>query len=366
MGYTMSKLFFKAFYWLGIAANVLAIVAFVHSNLGTPPTLEASPVVLAPASSEFDHAPRLSRQEFEPLASGKQLGVSLADVTATKFQSLLAFEEMLGRNMNYLLMFQAWGDGDTTFPQEMVTYLRQLEIIPIFTFEPWQRNFSDPAKYQPEFALSSIIEGEFDDQLISWAVAARDSGLPEIVVRFAQEMSTPLGMAIWYPWQGDPGMYVSAYRHVVDVFRSQSADNVKFMWNPIIFYNDANIDSYYPGEKYVDNIGLTVINMGEITGGKGEDYGWVGCDFLIQEQMSAVRGYHKPVIIAELLSNDIGGDKATWYSECLSMAINDPTITAIISVQTKPQDSWSTENVDWRVNSSLKSLSAFRKELNQF
>ena len=57
-----------------------------------------------------------------------------------------------------------------------------------------------------------------------------------------------------YPWSHwTPTEYIAAYRHFVNVCRGV-ASNAKFMWSP---RGEANLRDYYPGNDYVDSIGLS-------------------------------------------------------------------------------------------------------------
>ena len=60
-------------------------------------------------------------------------------------------------------------------------------------------------------------------------------------------------------WASD---FVPAYRNIVTSMRSVSGANFKFVWNPLESSNvscpGVHLESYYPGDKYVDVIGLDV------------------------------------------------------------------------------------------------------------
>jgi hypothetical protein len=73
----------------------------------------------------------------------------------------------------------------------------------------------------------------------------------------------------WYPWFHDPAVYVQAWRHVVDQFRSVGATNAKFIFAPSEnLYQKGDADfmtlaqQYWPGPDHVDYIGTTMVNAG--------------------------------------------------------------------------------------------------------
>jgi mannan endo-1,4-beta-mannosidase len=84
-----------------------------------------------------------------------------------------------------------------------------------------------------------------------------------VYLRYAHEMN-----GFWYPWSRDPRNYRRAWRHVVRVVRAAGARNVRFVWsaNPNL-YDPArtwwtNLKRYWPGSRWVDVVGSTMINFG--------------------------------------------------------------------------------------------------------
>ena len=56
----------------------------------------------------------------------------------------------------------------------------------------------------------------------------------------------------------DPSQYVLAWRHVHDIFTAVEATNVIWVWSPNIIWNTfTDLASLYPGNSYVDWIGLS-------------------------------------------------------------------------------------------------------------
>ncbi len=73
----------------------------------------------------------------------------------------------------------------------------------------------------------------------------------------------------WFPWSegvngNKSGEFVTAWRHVHDIFTSVGATNVTWVWCPNIDpTNDfQNLESLYPGDEYVDWTGLDGYNWG--------------------------------------------------------------------------------------------------------
>ncbi|MEA3493678.1 MAG: glycosyl hydrolase [Candidatus Margulisiibacteriota bacterium] len=94
-----------------------------------------------------------------------------------------------------------------------------------------------------KYSLEDIVAGKFDQLLIKFAKGAKAFGKP-VFVSFAHEMNSD-----WYPWAGNPALYIKAWRHVHAVMKKAGACNITWVWNPDV---SSRPDKYYPGRKYVD------------------------------------------------------------------------------------------------------------------
>ena len=68
----------------------------------------------------------------------------------------------------------------------------------------------------------------------------------------------------WYPWQvgeGGQAAYIAGYRHVVTLLRGLAGAAFRFCWNPTLGVGNLTgkgTESCYPGDSYVDEIGVDV------------------------------------------------------------------------------------------------------------
>ena len=87
-------------------------------------------------------------------------------------------------------------------------------------------------------------------------------GLGGALLRIGREFN-----ASWYPWQvteGNQASYIAGYQHVVDVLRALPGAAFRFCWNPILGVGNLTargVESCYPGNAYVDEIGLDVYDF---------------------------------------------------------------------------------------------------------
>jgi mannan endo-1,4-beta-mannosidase len=86
-----------------------------------------------------------------------------------------------------------------------------------------------------------------------------------VYLRYAHEMN-----GTWYPWSYEPRMYVLAWRRLVRLFRAVGVRNVRFVWspNPNTYQGKRpwlqHLRLYWPGSRYVDYVGSTMINFGGV------------------------------------------------------------------------------------------------------
>ena len=101
---------------------------------------------------------------------------------------------------------------------------------------------------EPLDGLDMIKDGP---AIREFARQANEAGIP-IFIRFAGEMNGD-----WVPWYDTTGKkYIEKFRLVHDIFE-QEAPNVAFVWAPN-FYPYWNTEMYYPGDQYVDWVGVSL------------------------------------------------------------------------------------------------------------
>jgi hypothetical protein len=103
-------------------------------------------------------------------------------------------------------------------------------------------------------SLAKISSGGEDRWLSRYARAASSLHSP-VIMSFAPEAN-----GTWYTWgykHDQPGEFVSAWRHVVTVFREAGARNIKWAWiMNVQFAGSENIRLLWPGAAFVNILGL--------------------------------------------------------------------------------------------------------------
>ena len=101
--------------------------------------------------------------------------------------------------------------------------------------------------------FADIVAGKYDSQLAEQSIQVKDlSGTVWLRLFFEPDMDAQLCAN---PTQS-ASLYVSAYRHIVNIFRSDGATNVRWVWAPgQSLYASGLLPLWYPGADVVDVVG---------------------------------------------------------------------------------------------------------------
>ncbi|MDD9268681.1 stalk domain-containing protein [Paenibacillus sp. GCM10023248] len=167
--------------------------------------------------------------KFEP-AYGTYLGM-YAEQDPKVGNMFTKNESVYGKKHAIYLAYAHWGQG---FP---ATYAKRAK----------EAGGALQIAWEPDDGLDPVTDGDY---LRKWARDAKAAGIP-IFLRFAGEMN-----GAWVKWHGNPAQYIAKFRMLHDVFAAE-APNVAMVWSPgDVPAND--IDPYYPGDAYVDWVGVSL------------------------------------------------------------------------------------------------------------
>ena len=162
----------------------------------------------------------------------------------TALQELASSEQQLGRQLD---IYHVYYHVDKALPTaDMVSAARSGHTI-LMAFDP------DPVNSTPTW--QEIWQGTQDATLIKRAQELRAFGYP-VMLNFDHEADANIGP------NGTPSDYVKAYQHVYNLFQSQGATNVIWVWDMrgSLFTSSAGADSMYPGDQYVDWVAADAYN----------------------------------------------------------------------------------------------------------
>ena len=177
----------------------------------------------------------------------------------------------------------------------------------MITWEPWKATQKSAIDYE------ALLAGKDDAYIREFALRLKAIG-KTVFLRFAHEMNGD-----WYPWSGmkiGKEVYQGMFRHIRQVFDDAGVRNVRWVFS----INADNVPAQntyaacYPGDRYVDYIGLDGYNWGV-----SRDWSrWRSFqDIFSGIYREVVRRYKKPVILSEFSSSSAGGDKVRWIEEAL-------------------------------------------------
>ena len=106
--------------------------------------------------------------------------------------------------------------------------------------------------------LAQGAAGRFDDVFRNFAARLVERGYPNAVVRIGWEFNGE-----WYPWAAskDPQNWIAYWRRIVTVMRAVPGSQFKFDWCPGNGWTTFLAENAYPGDAYVDIIGLDAYNQ---------------------------------------------------------------------------------------------------------
>jgi mannan endo-1,4-beta-mannosidase len=170
---------------------------------------------------------------------------AFANGVPDSYAPIESFAGTTGVQPNIALYYSGWGEPfQTAFARQAAKH----DAVPLVQIEP------------VGISLTAIIDGAYDTYLKSYANAVASFGAQTghgVIIGFAHE---PNGS--WYQWgfkHVPPAVWIAAWRHVVNVFRHQGADDVTWLWTVNIVDVRGGIAApgpWWPGSRYVTWVGI--------------------------------------------------------------------------------------------------------------
>ncbi len=304
--------------------GVMLSVALVAALAGLVTTGTAAAAVVPPAGTVYP-------------------GVSV-DGSLGLSSELDAYQLAAGKKPAVIMDYRDWAHTPD-FPTDFANLVASRGATPMLTWEPWDYT---AGATQPAYRLSAITGGAFDTLIRRWAAEVKAWNRP-LMLRFAHEMN-----GNWYPWSeavngNAAGQYVSAYRHVVSLFRAAGATNVTWVWSPNVVYpGSVPLGRLFPGNAYVDWTALDGYNFGTTAAS-----GWQTFEQVFGPSIAQVRSLStKPFMIGEVGSAEQGGSKAAWITDFFARLAARPEILAFVWFNHDKE-------ADWRIQSSPTARTAY-------
>jgi mannan endo-1,4-beta-mannosidase len=181
-----------------------------------------------------------------PATPQSYLGVYVKGTPAS-YDGVTAFANATGARPDLVMYYSGWY---VPFPVGFATTVANNGAVPLVQM--------DPNKEGAKISIVGIASGRYDGYLTAYAEAVRNYRHP-VILSFGHEMN-----GSWSPWgygHTSAQTFVSAWRHIVSLFRELEVKNVTWLWTVNIINNTQHgrIPSpapWWPGNSYVNWVGI--------------------------------------------------------------------------------------------------------------
>ncbi len=280
-------------------------------------------------------------------------GAFLADKPSV--EDIANFKDKYGKNPFLTMIFVDWNNFAD---EKIVNDVYSRDCVLFITWEPWE------AKSREKIDYDGLLSGKYDKYITDFARQLKGIKKP-VFLRFAHEMN-----GNWYPWSGiniGKDKYVRTYRYIKDIFHSNNTDNVKWVfsvnWEDVP-KQDNHFALYYPGDDYVDYIGIDGYNWGSTRSWSR----WMSFKDIFGQRYKEISGsFKKPILISEFSSVSSGGNKGEWIREAVRGIKKMKEIKGFILFNLDKEADWSfsiENNAGKELNRALKD--SYYKDNNHF
>lgn len=259
-------------------------------------------------------------------------------------EDILRFKDAFGKKPYLVMVFLDWEDF---LDKKVIAEVYSQDCSLIVTWEPWK------AETKEGIDFDGLTDGKFDRYIREFALQLKSIKEP-VFLRFAHE---PNGN--WYPWSGvkiGRIKYLAVYRYIHDIFKELEVANVKWVftvnWEDVPKENNGFL-LYYPGDSYVDYIGLDGYNWGNTQPWSR----WMSFNEIFTPRYQEITlKTKKPVLISEFSSASGGGDKATWIREAMAQIKRMDKVRGFVLFNVDKE-------TDWKFKEGMPDAAALKEAL---
>lgn len=281
---------------------------------------------------------------------------------------LLDIEKQTETNFDFSLHYV---NLDGSFPTKELKKMYENGKITELTLQISNHYNSDLFGKNPNF---DVYDGLMDEKIREFAKGAKEFKKP-FLFRLNNEMNSD-----WVNYSGvaalsDPEIFKSNWIRIYKIFKEEGVNNAIWIFNP----NNEDCPpshwnsylAYYPGDEYVDMIGMTGYNTGtyyyEVFNETWRTFDEIN---LAQYEKLMERFSDFPFIITEFASSSVGGDKEAWILDMFKSIKNYPNIKMALW--------WSSRDYDFRdetytkvarpyfLDETKETLDAFKQGMKEY
>lgn len=231
-----------------VGAGAAAVLVLGPGSTGDAPS---------PGGSTTTTPPLPSSSTVPPPAPAGPLGVF---VGTEQPDGVAAFERWLGHPVAWALDYVGRGRGGGAAAWEGID--DPGERCAAWVGQPRQMVLSVAMLPSESHSLARGARGDYDRHWRSFGERLVDGGCGHWVLRLGWEFN-----GRFYPWAagGREADFVTYWRRIVDVLRSVDGQRFRFDWTPLAGNANADVEAAYPGDDYVDIIGLDAYDTSSLT-----------------------------------------------------------------------------------------------------
>lgn len=286
-----------------------------------PKTPADTPVPVVTEPKPTPTPPPAVPTKRSPLTWGVYTGATPGTVTE--------FESKVDANPDYLAYFIHWPNDKGQLRPWLKTVAGDKDRTLVIFWEASDHTVGGTE--QPAYSYRRILAGDHDAYIEDFARQLKDYGDPIILIPFSELNGN------WTPWSGTtngntPEEAVEAYRYVHGFFNN--VPNVKFG----LALNAQSVPNtpenahtaYYPGDAYVDYVGLDGFNM---------NWPWESFNTLFAPGLATISKYDKPMFIFSFGSAE-GEKKAAWLEDAFTQMEKYPLMKGFIYFNQNKERNW--------------------------
>ena len=217
----------------------LAVVATAASALAA--TILAFMISEGGNSKKAVHSSHNTGHTGLSTTPGSYIGIYTHGVP-NSYAGVASFTRATGVKPRLVVYYSGWWEP---FQASFATTVAKHGAVPLVQIDP------------ANVSIGAIASGHYDTYLTSYARAVRKYRDP-VILSFGHEMN-----GSWFTWgyrYTPPAVFVSAWRHIVTLFRAAGARNVTWLWTiNVITARHGRIPSpasWWPGDSYVTWVGI--------------------------------------------------------------------------------------------------------------
>ena len=316
--------------------------------------------IFQPVSKNFDE----KTQEFydKYLVNSDKVNFGIFEPTFPNYPyKLLQLEQKLDYNFPVTLLYNSF---ELPYKTDYMNKAKELGKVVEYTLYT-----TDKVDGEEKDITLDILEGKYDEYLNNLAQGFNEYDYP-VLFRLNNEMNGEWVLYSSHKVGKDTDLFIKCWRYIYDKFKEQGVDNLIFVWNPneLSFpdFSYNNYLCYYPGNEYVDVVGLTAYNTGNYYIGEtwrtfSEAYDHFYYDY--------IERFKHPMMITEFSCASAGGNKSLWHDNMFEIINNYDRIKLAVLWNGQDYDTSKSEKTvsrNYRIDLEDEVINSIRNGLRKF